>query len=57
MKNLAYGTLIACLLAAFLSAVCLGNGKVMAVFPLVINVVAVIVLARVVDGYERGGRR
>lgn len=57
MKNLAYGMLIACVLAAFLSAVCLANGKAMAAFPLVINVVAVIVLARVVDGYERGGRR
>lgn len=57
MKNLAYGMLIACVLAAFLSAVCLAHGKVMAAFPLVINVVAVIVLARVVDGYERGGRR
>lgn len=57
MKNLAYGMLMVCVLAAFLSAVCLAHGKVMAAFPLVINVVAVIVLARVVDGYERGGRR
>lgn len=57
MKNLAYVTLVICCLAAFLSGVCLANGKVMAVLPLVINVVAVIVLSRVVDEYERGDRK
>lgn len=57
MKNLAYGMLIACVLAAFLSAVCLANGKAMAAFPLVINVVAVIILERMVERYERGGRK
>lgn len=56
MKGIAYTMLVICALVAFLSAVCLVNGKLIAVVPLVINVVAVIILANAVDKYESGDR-
>ena len=58
MKHgIVYAALVICCVAAFMSAVCLANGKAMAAFPLVINVVAVIILERVVERHERGGRK
>lgn len=57
MKHgIGYAALVICCVAAFLSAVCLANGKAIAVLPLVVNITLVVILSRVVDRYERGGR-
>lgn len=54
MKGFVYAMCVVCMVLTFLSAVCVVNGKMGALFPFFVFLASLLVLARVVDRYERG---
>ena len=54
MKTLVYFIYVIALVAFFLTAVCVAHGNLAALVPLGIEAVAIFILMRVMDKYERG---